>query len=102
MEAIDKNIRALYVLAAEDDWSQFRAHGLEHACQVLGAGAGAWLTQPDDQGNDSELTVQPASLDVTSAQMQALSFTGKGEVELQGPAMRGFRHGIAFRYQHHD
>ena len=101
MESIDRSIRGLYVLAAEEEWQQFRALALEQVCRVLGADAAAWLTQADDQPSDSELTAWPAGFGVTAAQMQTLAL-GKGPVALEGAALQGHRRGLGFRYGHYD
>src|SRR5689334_9190865 len=102
MEAIDRNIRGLYVLAAEEEWSQFRARSLEQVCKMLGAEAAAWLTQADDRPDGGELTQQPSSLGISAGQLQALSIPGKQTLALDGGALRGYKRGVAVRYAHHD
>lgn len=102
MESIDGSIRGLYVLAAEEEWSQFRELGLGQVCRMAGADAAAWLTQADDHPNDSELTVHPRGFAATAVQLQAMDFGGKTPPTLEGKDLHGHRRGLAFRYAHHE
>ena len=101
MDPTDRLIRTFYALALEEEWNRFRVLALEQAVRQIGAIAGAWLTQPDDQ--PGEFTVWPGQAGVTASDLQALAFKDDREFSFNaGQVMPGARSGLAVRYRHLD
>jgi len=103
MDATDRVIRGLYVLAAEEDWGRFRALGLERVCREVGASAAAWLTQDPDPMHAGEFTAWPSEVTVSAHQLQTLMLKDDAELTLNAAASPpGTRQGAALRYAHPD
>jgi DNA-binding CsgD family transcriptional regulator len=98
MDATDKLIRALYALAVEEDWGQFRVLALGRVCKELGIVEAVWTTQASDQAHPGEFTSWPNSKgSLNTQQMMALPLREQSE-----SALDGGRGGVALRQQHQD
>lgn len=99
MDATDRLIRALYALAVEEDWAQFRVLALGRVCTELGISEAVWTTQASDQAYPGEFTSWPTARgSLNTQQMMALPLKDKAESALDGA--RGG--GIALRQPHQD
>lgn len=101
MDPTDRLIRNFYALALEEEWGRFRVLALELVVRQLGAIAGAWLTQPEDQ--PGEFTVWPGQVGVSASDLQSLAFKDDIEIAFNaGQVLPGARSGLAVRYRHLD
>jgi len=98
MDSTDRLIRALYALAVEEDWAQFRMLALGRVCGELGISEIVWTTQASDQAHPGEFTSWPAGRgSLNTQQMMALPLKEQAE-----SALDGGRGGVALRQPHHD
>lgn len=98
MDATDRLIRALYALAVEQDWAQFRELALARVCRELGITEAVWATQASDHGHPGEFTSWPAGRGaLNTQQMMALPLKEQAEAALDGA-----RGGVALRQPHQD
>ena len=98
MDATDRLIRALYALAVEEDWAQFRVLALGRVCGELGISEAVWTTQASDQAHAGEFTSWPAGRgSLNTQQMMALPLKEQAE-----SALDGGRGGVALRQPHQD
>ncbi len=98
MDATDRLIRALYALAVELDWGQFRDAALGRVCGELGITEAVWTTQASDQAHPGEFTSWPSGKRaMNTQQMMALPLKEYGESSLAGA-----RGGVALRQPHQD
>jgi DNA-binding CsgD family transcriptional regulator len=102
MDISDKLIRTLYALALEEEWNKFRELALEQAVRQLGAVAGAWLTQPDDQ--PGEFSAWPGQASVGASDLQSLAFKDDREIPYAAarPMLPGAKAAVAVRYRHQN
>ena len=99
MDATDKLIRALYALAAEEDWAKFRVLALGRVCAELGISEAVWTTQASEQAHPGEFTSWPTSRGpMNTQQMMALPLKEQSESAIDG----GRGGGIALRQPHQD
>jgi DNA-binding CsgD family transcriptional regulator len=98
MDATDRLIRALYALAVEEDWAQFRVLALGRVCRELGIREAVWTTQASDQAHPGEFTSWPTGKgSLNTQQMMALPLKEQAE-----SALEGGRGGVALRQPHQD
>jgi len=95
MDATDRLIRALYALAVEEDWAQFRVLGLGRVCRELGIKEAVWTTQASDQAHPGEFTSWPGAGPLNTQQMLALPLKDETESPLDA-------RGVALRQGHQD
>ncbi len=95
MDASDRLIRALYALAVEEDWAQFRVLALGRVCRELGIKEVVWTTQASDQAHPGEFTSWPGKGSLNTQQMLALPLKEESESALDA-------RGVALRLQHQD
>ena len=95
MDATDRLIRALYALAVEEDWAQFRVLALGRVCRELGIKEAVWTTQASDQAHPGEFTSWPGAGPLNTQQMLALPLKEEAESALDA-------RGVALRQAHQD
>jgi len=95
MDASDRLIRALYALAVEEDWAQFRVLALGRVCRELGVREAVWTTQASDQAHPGEFTSWPGKGSLNTQQMLALPLKDESESALDA-------RGVAVRVPHQD
>jgi DNA-binding CsgD family transcriptional regulator len=97
MDATDRLIRALYALAVEEDWAQFRVLALGRVSRELNIKEAVWTTQASDQAHPGEFTSWPGQGPMNTQQMMALPLKEESEA-----AIGGTRGGVALRQPHQD
>ncbi|MGH8481760.1 MAG: response regulator transcription factor [Nevskiaceae bacterium] len=98
MDASDRLVRALYALAVEEDWAQFRVLALARVCRELAISEAVWTTQASDQAHPGEFTSWPTGRgSLNTQQMMALPLREQAE-----SAIDGARGGVALRQPHLD
>lgn len=95
MDACDRLIRALYALAVEEDWAQFRVLALGRVCREFGIKEAVWTTQASDQAHPGEFTSWPGAGPLNTQQMLALPLKEEAEAALDA-------RGVALRQPHQD
>jgi len=95
LDSWDRLIRALYALAVEEDWAQFRVLALGRVCRDLGIKEAVWTTQASDQVHPGEFTSWPGKGQLNTQQMLALPLKEEAESPLDA-------RGVALRLQHLD
>lgn len=99
MESTDELIHTLYRTAVEEEWQDYRLHGLTRVCERLGATAAAWWSR--GVGTDGgELTQHPTP-HVTVSALAALPFPAGGQEAVIDVPVRG-QNAVALQYQHRD
>lgn len=98
MDSNDRLIRAVYALAVEEDWAQFRDLALARICPELGISEAVWTTQASDQAYPGEFTSWPSTRGaLNTQQMMALPLREQSESTLGDE-----RGGVALRQPHED
>ncbi len=95
MDATDRLIRALYALAVEEDWAQFRVLALGRVCRELGIREAVWTTQAPEQAHAGEFTSWPGKGSMNTQQLIALPLKDESESPLDA-------RGVALRMPHQD